>query len=30
MKARLKLIEAARIALARTLTLMGMSTPDTM
>jgi arginyl-tRNA synthetase len=30
MKARLKLVEAARIALARTLTLMGMSTPDTM
>jgi arginyl-tRNA synthetase len=30
MKARLKLVEAARIVLARTLTLMGMSTPDTM
>jgi arginyl-tRNA synthetase len=30
MKARLKLVEAARIALARTLTLMGMSTPDKM
>ncbi len=30
MKARLKLVEAARIVLARTLTLMGMTTPDTM
>ena len=30
MKARLKLTEAARVALARTLTLMGMSTPETM
>ena len=30
MKARLKLVEAARVALARTLTLMGMSTPDQM
>ena len=30
MKARLKLVEAAQTALARTLTLMGMSTPDTM
>ncbi len=30
MKARLKLVEAARIALARTLILMGMSTPDSM
>ena len=30
MKARLKLAEAARVALARTLTLMGMSAPETM
>ena len=30
MKARLKLTEAARVALARTLALMGMSAPDTM
>ena len=29
-KARLKLVDAAKIALARTLTLMGMSTPETM
>jgi arginyl-tRNA synthetase len=30
MRARLKLVEAAKIALARTLTLMGMSTPERM
>ena len=30
MKARLKLVEASRIALARTLSLMGMSAPETM
>jgi arginyl-tRNA synthetase len=30
MKARLKLVEAAKITLARTLTLMGMSTPEQM
>jgi arginyl-tRNA synthetase len=30
MKARLKLVEAARVVLARTLTIMGMSTPDKM
>jgi arginyl-tRNA synthetase len=30
MKARLKLVEAAKVGLARTLTLMGMSTPESM
>ena len=30
MKSRLKLVEAARIALARTLALMGMTAPDVM
>jgi arginyl-tRNA synthetase len=30
MKARLKLVDAARVALARTLTLMGMTTPESM
>ena len=30
MKARLKLVEASRIALARTLGLMGMTAPETM
>jgi arginyl-tRNA synthetase len=30
MKARLRLVDASKIALARTLDLMGMSTPDTM